>query len=244
MSAKFNFVVRLNGYSDSPDFSFLLPREIIFYSNWKVGLTQCFLDFDTFSNFTAEDRSIFIRKKGNFPWDTKLLPKLCYESISKLLAAITNVFDIAKDEYHKGVSVQVKGEANLIQFDVKDEFELRLSHKLYTLLGIPLDLIIQNDYSLFFKYHLNLTAPRFDLYCNVIDASVHNDSYEPILRTFSLPPSWSKSQMQKEFSPVEYHSISTSKFRNLKFTLKQTAGEPILFQSCELGLTLDFRRVS
>ena len=237
-----SFSAHLSTSSLSDHFSIELPSVINFYSNWKVGVSEFFLDCDILTDFSVSDRTLLVRKKSSEQWETKFLPMLCYDSISTIFDALNNVFQISNDHFHDSFKFVIHGSSKLLIFTVTDGSELKFSKKILDLFGLPEEFVLKENHSMFYPYRLTQSSPRFDLICNIAHSSIRDNVYEKVLRHIIFPEKYASTRLKEDFSNIEFHNVTSSNFHSISFSLKQIGGQEVILRNCELSLTLIFRR--
>jgi hypothetical protein len=92
MEIKQDFYITLSGQSDTFQYIFDLPKEIVFYSNWEVGVSDISLSGEFHSDFSDKDRTILVKKNSDQDWHSLTLPFLAFSNISTIVDQINRVF--------------------------------------------------------------------------------------------------------------------------------------------------------
>jgi len=119
----------LFGQSDNLQYIFDLPKEINFYSDWKVGLTELNFSGNFYSDFSDRERTIKIKKKSDEVWNEVILPFIAYSSVETIIDQINEKFKREEGHLKDCVKVDFNKISKYLTFHVHKDFELKLSEK-------------------------------------------------------------------------------------------------------------------
>jgi hypothetical protein len=242
MEIKQDFYITLSGQSDTFQYIFDLPKEIVFYSNWEVGVSDISLSGEFHSDFSDKDRTILVKKNSDKDWHSLTLSFLAYSNISTIVDQINTVFQKASNPFKEVLKVILNKDTKLVTFEVHKQFEIRLSSKLYQIFNVPSIIEISGDLSSYISEQLVFNPPHFYISVNIVDESPINTKNQRNLKTFCINNNWSVEPYVKHFSNIQYFPVRTKHFNQIHLNLEQYFGHRILTDHTELNITLHFRK--
>jgi hypothetical protein len=235
-----DFYLTLAGFVENFQNTFHLPKDVIFYSDWEVGLTSLTILGDFKSQLSVKQREIQIKSSKKTTWTKLYLPIIAFDSIYSFIDVINQLFILAPAPLTNIVNISLITSTKLVLIQVKEDYDLLFSDELSKIIGIDKGLIIEKEFSYYFPFQIDFT-PHFAFNLNIIEDSIINNYFSKNLRTINFKNNWSNIAFKEEFSNVHYHRVATKQFSALKIKISQIIG--IVFNSdvLEISAVLHFR---
>ena len=92
------------------------------------------------------------------------------------------------------------------------------------------------------KLVLHIGQMRMFIYCDIIEKQFVGDTMAPLLRSFFYIGHKHGEPVTKSFDHLQYLDLKLPEFEMIHVYIRNEIGEPVLFESGSLSITLHFRR--